>query len=111
MKSERTEIRIKKVEGRTLRKVMVKIGLERIDMQERIMVEALLDSGATGLVMSSKFTRKQGFKLKKLERPMNVRNVDRSLNKEGPIEHIVEVNIYFKGYRERTEIDVIGGQK
>jgi len=55
--------------------------------------------------------KKQGFKLKKLERLMNVRNVDGSLNKEGPIEHTVEVNIYFKGHRERTEIDVIGGQK
>ena len=89
----------------------MKIGLERIDMQEGIMVEALLDSRAMGLVMSSEFTKKQGFKLKKLERPMNVRNVNGSLNKKGPIEYIVEVNIYFKGHRERTEIDVIGGQK
>ena len=39
-----------------LRKVIVKIGLERIDMQEEIIVETLLDSGATGLVMSSEFT-------------------------------------------------------
>ena len=74
-------------------------------------MEALLDSGATGLVISSEFTKKQGFKLKKLERPMNVRNVDGLLNKEGPIEHTVEVNIYFKRHREKTEIDVIGGQK
>ena len=90
---------------------MVKIGLERIDMQERITVEALLDSGAIGLVMSLEFTKKQGFKLKKLERPMNMRNVDRSLNKEGPIEYTVEVNIYYQGYRERTKIDIIGRQK
>ena len=76
----------------------MKIGLERIDTQEGIMVEVLLESGATGLVMSSEFVRKQEFKLKKLERPMNVRNVDRSLNKEEPIEHTVEVNIYFKGH-------------
>ena len=89
----------------------MKIGLERIDMQEGITVEALLDSGATGLVISSEFARKQDFKLKKLERPINVRNVDGSLNKEEPIEHIVEVNIYYQGHRERTEIDVIGGQK
>jgi len=90
---------------------MVKIRLERIDMQEEITVEALLDSGATGLVMSSEFTKKQGFKLKKLERPMQVRNVDRSFNKEGPIENTVEVNMYYQGHRERTEIDVIRGQK
>ena len=44
--------------GDMLREVMVKIGLERIDTQERVTVEALLDSGATGLVMSSEFTRK-----------------------------------------------------
>jgi len=41
-----------------LREVTVKIGLERIDTQEGITVEALLDSGVTGLVMSSEFTRK-----------------------------------------------------
>jgi len=64
---------------------MVKIRLERIDMQEGIMVEALLDSGATGIVMSSEFAKKQGFKLKKLERLMQVRNVNGSFNKEGPI--------------------------
>ena len=59
------------------------------------------------LVMSSELARKQGFKLKKLERPMNVRNVDGSLNKEELIEYTVEVNIYYQGHRERTEIDVI----
>ena len=80
-------------------------------MQEGVMVEALLNSGVTGLVMSLEFTKKQGFKLKKLERLMDVRNVDRSFNKEGLIEHIVEVNIYYQDHRERIEINVIGGQK
>jgi len=70
-----------------------------------------LDSRATGLVISSEFAKKQGFKLKKLERPINMRNVDGSLNKEGPIENTVEVNIYYQGHRERTEINIIGGQK
>ena len=55
----------------------------------------MLDSRATGLVMSSEFAKKQGFKLKKLERPVNVRNIDGLFNKEGPIEHMVEVNIYY----------------
>jgi len=97
--------------GDLLREVTVKIGLERIDTQEGITVEALLDSGATGLVMSLEFARRQGFKLKKLDRLMYVRNVDSSLNKKGPIEHMVEVNIYYQGHRERTEIDVIREQK
>ena len=94
-----------------MREVMIKIGLERLDMQEGITVEALLDSGAMGLVMSSEFARKKRFKLKKLERPMQVRNMDGSFNREGPIENMVEVNVYYKGHVERMEIDVIGRQK
>ena len=44
-----------------LREVTVKIGLKRIDTQEEVIVEILLNSRATGLVMSSEFTRKQEF--------------------------------------------------
>ena len=94
-----------------MRKVIVKIGLEQIDIQEEVTVEMLLDSGTMGLVMSLEFVRKQRFKLKKIERPIYVRNVDGSFNKEGPVEHIVEVNIYYQRYRKRTEIDVIREQK
>jgi len=68
-----------------LREVMVKIGLERIDTQEEVTVEILFDSGATGLVMSLEFTRKQGFKLKKIKRPIYVRNMNKTFNKEGLI--------------------------
>ena len=112
-KSERSKekVEMRKVERKLLWEVTVKIGLERINTQEGITVEALLDSRAMGLVMSSKFVKKQDFRLKKLERLMQVRNVDGLLNKEGPIEHTVEVNIYYQGHRERTEIDVIGRQK
>jgi len=73
----------------------VKIGLERVDMQEGIMVEVLLDSGVMGVIMSLEFVRKQGFKFKKIKRPIYVRNMDSSFNKEGLIKHIVEVNIYY----------------
>ena len=93
--SKLEEKEVRKTERKLLREVTVKIGLERIDIQEGITVEALLDSGAMGLVMSSEFARKQGFKLKKLERLMNVRNVDGSFNKEGLIENTVKVNIYY----------------
>jgi len=41
-----------------LRKVTVKIRLERIDIQEGVTVKVLLDSGAMKLVMSSEFARK-----------------------------------------------------
>ena len=90
---------------------MVKIGLKRIDMQKGVTVEMLLNNGITGLVISLEFIRKQGFKFKKIERPIYMRNVNKMFNKEGPIEDTVEVNIYYQGHRERMEIDMIGGQK
>ena len=41
-----------------LREVTVKMGLERIDIQERVTVEVLLNSGAMELVISLEFARK-----------------------------------------------------
>jgi len=64
-----------------------------------------------GLVISSEFAKKQGFKLKKIKRPIYVRNMNGTFNKEEKIEKIVEVNIHYQGNRERTEIDVIGRQR
>jgi len=61
--------------------------------------------------MSLEFARKQRFKLKKIKNPIYMRNVDETFNKEKLIENTVEVNIYYQEHRERTEIDVIGGQK
>ena len=57
------------------------------------------------------FTRKHRFKLKKIDRPVYMRNVNSSFNKEESIEYTVEVNIYYQRYRERTEINMIGRQK
>ena len=86
LNSERTkkkEVEVKKAKkGESLREITVKIGLERINTQEGITVEALLDSGTTGLVISSEFARKQEFKLKKVNRPIYVRNVDGLFNQE-----------------------------
>jgi len=59
-----------------LREVKVKIGLEKINTQEGITVEALLNSSVIELVMSLEFTRKQRFKIQKIKRLIYVRNVD-----------------------------------
>jgi len=44
--------------GKLSREITVKIGLERINTQEEVIVKVLLDSRAMGLVMSSEFARK-----------------------------------------------------
>ena len=90
---------------------MVKIGLKQEEEEEGVVIEALLDSGVTGLVISEEFVRKHKFKRTKLERPVYVRNVDGTLNYVGPIVDTVEVEIFFKEHKERTSIDVIRGQK
>jgi len=61
--------------------------------------------------MSLKFVRKKEFKLKEVERLIYRRNIDRTFNKKGLIKHTMEINIYYQGHRERTEIDVIEEQK
>ena len=38
-----------------------------------------------------------------------MRNIDSIFNKEGPIKYIVKMNIFYKKYKKRAEIDVIRG--
>jgi len=106
MKIERKEKKEK-----LLREVTVKIGLKQEEEEEGVVTEALLDSGVTGLVMSEEFAKKHRFRRTKLERLVYMRNVDGTLNYVEPIVDTVEVEIFFKGHKERTLIDVIGGQK
>ena len=101
----------KEKKEKLLREVTVKIGLKQEEEEEGIVTEALLDSGVTGLVISEEFARRHKFKKTKLERLVYVRNVDGTLNYVGLIVDTVEVEIFFKGYKERTLIDMIGGQK
>ena len=89
-----------------LREVWLNIGVEKIDMHKGITVEALLDSGATGIFMNKKIAAKHGFRLQKLERPVMVRNVDRTNNSGGAIIHQMEVDMYYKSHVERMRMDV-----
>ena len=74
-----------------LRKITVRIGLGRIDIQKEITVEVLLNSGVMGLVISLEFARRQRFKLKKIERLIYIRNVDGFFNKKGSIEYTRDI--------------------
>ena len=101
----------KEKKEKILRKVMVKIELKQKYDKERIIVEALLDIGATGLVMSSELARKNKFNKKKLDKLIYVRNMDSIFNHEGLIEYTVEVELFYRGHKKKTEIGVIKRQK
>ena len=68
----------KKKKEKYLREVMVKIGLKQEEEEEGVVTEALLDSGATGLVMSEEFARRHKFKRTKLEKLEYVKNISTS---------------------------------
>ena len=106
-----TKVERKEKKEKYLREVMVKIGLKQEEKEEGVITKTLLDSRATGLVMSKEFAKKHRFRRTKLEKLVYMKNVDSMLNYAGPIVDTVEVEIFFKGHKERILIDVIGGQK
>jgi len=84
----------------------MKVELEKLDTHEGVTVKALLDSGATGIFMDKNFAEEQRFKLVKLEKPVEVKNVDGTDNNGGRIEYEIECNMYFEGHVERIMSEV-----
>ena len=61
--------------------------------------------------MSLEFAKKNKFKKKKLERPIYVKNMDGIFNHKGQIEYMVEIELFYRGHKKKTKIDVIEEQK
>ena len=57
--------------------------------------------------MNLEFARKNKLKKKKLERLIHVRNINNIFNHKEPIEHTVGVELFYRKYKERIEIDMI----
>jgi len=89
-----------------LREVWMKVELKKLENHKRVVVKALLDSGATGLFMDIAFAKEKEFKMEKLKNFLLVRNVDRTVNIGEAIIHQVEYNMLFKGYVERARMDM-----
>jgi len=82
------------------------VGIEKVDTHEGRTVKALLDSGATRMFMSKSLAQKGGYRLIKLDRPLQMRNIDGTNNSGGAIMYEVEVNMFYKGHVERVQMDV-----
>ena len=96
---------------RPLRKVWIKVGLEKLENHKGVAVKALLDSRAMGLFMDTTFAKEKGFKMEKLKKPLLVRNVDGMVNAGGAITYQVECNMFFKGHVERARMDICNLEK
>jgi len=89
-----------------LREIWLEVRIEKLDNHEGVTVKALLDSGATGIFVDKKFMKEHGFRLEKLDRPVEVKNVNGTSNSGGNITHELEYNVFYRGHHERLRIDV-----
>jgi len=94
-----------------LRKVWLDIGIKKVDTHKGITVKVLLDSGTMGMFMNREMTRRHEFRMTKLERPLKVKNVDRTENSGGNIIYQVEVNVFYKNHVERMRMDMCNLEK
>jgi len=89
-----------------LREVWLEVSIEKLDNHEGVTVKVLLDSGATGIFVDKKFMEEHSFKLEKLDRPVEVKNIDGTSNSGGNIIHELECNVFYRGHHERLRMDV-----
>jgi len=68
-----------------LKEVWLNIGIKKVNTYERVTVKALLDSSTTEMFIDRKIAARHGFRLQKLERLVQVRNVDGTNNSAGAI--------------------------
>ena len=94
-----------------LREVWLDIVIEKVNTHEGVTVKALLDSGTMRMFMDREIAKKHGFKITKLERPLKVKNIDRTENSRGNIMHQVKVNVFYKNHVERMRINMCNLEK
>lgn len=80
--------------------------LKTLDTSLRLAVDALLDSGATGLFLDTEFVRYHNLNTRKLPRAIPVYNVDGTLNKGGSIYEEVDLIMVFNNHTERVTFAV-----
>ncbi|TDL13535.1 hypothetical protein BD410DRAFT_735231, partial [Rickenella mellea] len=82
------------------------VQLKTLDTGVRISLTALLDSGATGLFLDSKFVKERNLNTRKLPRAIPVYNVDGTLNQGGSIQEEVDMIIQFNNHTEKATFAV-----
>ena len=68
----------------------------------------LIDSGAGGKFIDQNYARAAGFKLRKLETPLQAYNMDGTENKRGTIKTYVNLDLEINGRKTNTDLLVTG---
>jgi len=82
------------------KEIMLRVGLRMIDSHEVEEVDTLLDSGATGLLIDCTWL------CQKMVHPIEVYNIDRSVNRGGSITEEVTLILSYQGHKEHAVFDV-----
>jgi hypothetical protein len=77
-------------------------------MGEVLAINALLDCGATGLLIDTEHVKQKWLTVRNLARPILVYNVDGTLNVAGAISGIVDAVLQYKGHTECAQFVVTG---
>ena len=80
--------------------LQLSIQIQTTDTGELFELQALLDSGASGLFINLEFVKAKQINTCQLTRPIPVNNVDRSLNKRGPIQEVVELVLWYNRHHK-----------
>ena len=78
------------------------------ETKETKIVEALLDSGASGKFIDQNFAKNMKIEQQDLEKPIKVYNVDGTQNKQGTIKKYVELNVEIHGRKQKQRLLVTG---
>ena len=82
------------------------MGLKILDTQRQMDGNTLLDCGATGLFMDTKWVKGNFISMIELEYPILVYNVDGSHNSVGSITHKATLTMIHKGHREKVTFEI-----
>ena len=89
--------------------ISIPISLRELQKDNKtVNLEALLDSGAGGLFIDETFVKQNDFTLHKLPEPLNVYNVDGTLNKKGMIMSYIEADLKIGERIKQTRLYVTG---
>ena len=88
------------------KEIMLKVGLRMIDSHEVQEVDVLLDSGVTGLFIDRAWLHQKKTTTRKLEHPIEVYNIDGSVNRGGSITEEVTLILSYQGHKERAVFEV-----
>ena len=81
--------------------ILLTVGLKTVDTHARIDVDALLDSGATGLVINHELVQNNGIAMRVLEHLITVYNIDGTENKGGSITEEVTMIMSYQVIRKK----------